>query len=385
MTQNIISEEEFLKKLAEKLSTTKEEITIEFETLVTEVGNEEAFKGAPAEKIRIMARNRFGPRKMREISSSAIAWEGAIIGAGDLVDTVARQKAATIAAFKADPMKTTKGCIFNEILVKSTADGVPIYPDTEGNKKFGRAGRPLPEHSWLRTLLFIARPIDPKTKQAGPAQVATMSLNDVFAINVSKIPMMTQIKFKGINKTNTEDQKSGVYRINHSAFTKFEAAAIKDFPPMEDILPSIASHYEQLGALEEWHNKNEQNKVRWVITEGSVTNLSLEPNAKTGNRFMGITDESLMFGGSDKTSVMCWIPADRNIVIDFGQESRVFVVGKTSRGKAKDPITGNYLEGVPGDVSINVYGLYAPEIFKVSQAMPLTEASVVPQAETRTW
>jgi len=72
-------------------------------------------------------------------------------------------------------------------------------------------------------------------------------------------------------------------------------------------------------------------------------------------------------------------------VIDFGQESRVFVVGKTSRGKAKDPITGNYLEGVPGDVSINVYGLYAPEIFKVSQATPLSEASVIPQAAAQTW
>jgi len=91
-----------------------------------------------------------------------------------------------------------------------------------------------------------------------------------------------------------------------------------------------------------------------------------------------VTDESLLFASTDRTGVMCWIPTDRNIDTDFGVESRVFLVAKTTRGKARDPITGETLDGVPGDVMLNIYGIYAPEMFKVSAgAVPVTAASVV--------
>jgi hypothetical protein len=381
---SIISEEEFFKKLSEKTSETIEDLKAQFELVLKEVKADEKFKGFTEQQYRDNARNRFGTRKMRESASNAISWEGIILGSGDLIDTVAKQKAATIAAFKIDPMKTVKGWKHNEILVKATADGVPVYPETDGNKRFGRANKPLPEHSWLRTLYFFARPIDPKTKQPGEPKLATMSLNDKFAIDVLSLPLMQKIKFKGINKTGDEDRKAGVYRINHSTFTKFEPIEITDMPPIEKLLPSLPL-YKQLVQLDEYHNANAENKTRWTITEGSVTTLNLEPNAKTGNRYMIITDESLMFGGGDKTGVMCWIPGDRNIVIDFGQESRVFVVGKTNRGKARDPVTGDFLEGVPGDVSLNVYGIYAPEIFKVAPSLPVTESSVTPKPDEQKW
>ncbi len=371
------TEEEYFKLMSEKYALTIDEIKAEFEEVVTEVKNDEKFNGMTEIQQRANARNRYSMRKAREAGSNAIPWEGIVIGIGDLIDTVAKQRRVTEAAFKADSMKTMKGWIYNEVFVKSDADGKPLYPDTDMNKKFQRASKPLPDHSWLRTIYLFVRPIDPKTKIAsGPPQPATMSINNQDAIK-PVIPLMKIVKFKAINKTGTEDQKKGEYRINHSTFTKFEPTTIKDFPPIESVLAGITGHFVILGEVDAWHTKNEADKGKWVITEGSVSSLKLEPHPKTQNMSISLYDESLTFGGSDKNSVMCWVPTDRGIEIDFGQESRIYIVGRTNRGKAFDPATRAVLEGVPGDVSINVYGIFAPEMFKVSPSvLPVTPQSV---------
>jgi hypothetical protein len=265
--------------------------------------------------------------------------------------------------------------------VLTNTEGVALYPKVEPNIKFGRAGKPLPEHSWLRTMYAVARPIDPKTKQAGPAQLTKLMINNGPAIEVSKTPVMKKIKFKALNKTNDNDRLIGEYTANYSVATKFEVA---DFamPPIEEILPTLPQ-YVPLGGLDEYHTKNAENRRRLVVTEGTVVNMNLEPNATTGNMYIIISDESLLFSATDKTGIMNWIPTDRGITIDFAQDSRVFVVGKTTRGKARDPITKETLEGVPGDVMVNAYGLYAPEMFKVpaAQVDPVLESSVIAKAQ----
>jgi len=82
---------------------------------------------------------------------------------------------------------------------------------------------------------------------------------------------------------------------------------------------------------------------------------------------MVLDDESLLFapqkeGG--RIGVTCWIPTDRKIELDFAQDSRIYVVGKTTQGRQRDPITGELTDEL-GDVMINVYGIYCPEMFKV--------------------
>ena len=369
--------EEYLQYWSTKSGETLEFTKTEFEDVVTEVKNDEKFKDMTEVQIRSNARNRFSLRKAREQGSNAVPWEGLVIGIGDLIDTVAKQRRVTEAAFKADSMKTMKGWIYNEVFVKSDAEGRPIYPETELNKKFGRANKPLPPNSWLRTIYLFVRPIDPKTKlAAGPPQPAVMSINNQDAIK-PQVPLMKPVKFKAINKTGPEDIKKGEYRINHSTFTKFDLTTFKDFPAIESVLAGITSHFVILGEIDAWHTKNEADRGKWVITEGSVSSLKLEPHPKTQNMSISLYDESLTFGGSDKTSVMCWVPTDRGIEIDFGQESRIYIVGRTNRGKAYDPATKAVLEGVPGDVSINVYGVFAPEMFKVSpNVLPVTPQSI---------
>src|SRR3990167_4730331 len=102
MTYKQVTEEELLAKLSEKLGIPIEEIKAEFEAAIQETKGLALYKNATDEQIRSVARGRFSMRKQRELLSNAIPWEGAIIGIGDLIDTVATQKRVTEAAFKAD-------------------------------------------------------------------------------------------------------------------------------------------------------------------------------------------------------------------------------------------------------------------------------------------
>ncbi len=382
MTYKQPTEEELLKKFSEKLEVPVEELKTELEATVTEVKLSPLYKNATEDQVRAVARGKFSMRKQREALSDAISWEGIIIGVGDLIDAVAKQKKITEAAFKTDPMKTIKGWIYESRPVLASAEGTPLYPKTDGNEKMHQVGKPLPEKSWLRTIYGVGCPIDPKTKVAQMIQPFTLTLRSKDAIDVKGVPVMQFVKFKALNKTRDEDMKAGEYRVNKSAFTKFEVATTANAPVIEDVLRGIFTHFVQLVELDEYHTKFQDVPTRWIITEGNVANLNLEPNAKTGNMMMLLTDESLMFAGEDKRAVACWIPTDRPLVIDFGVESRVLVVGKTSRGKARDEVTGQKLDDVPGDVMINVYGVYAPELFKVApEVQPVSESSLVPKPE----
>ena len=124
---------------------------------------------------------------------------------------------------------------------------------------------------------------------------------------------------------------------------------------------------------------------KWVITQGSVSSIDLTPNEKTGNLRMVLDDESMIFAPpkeSGFSGVTAWIPTDRGLDTDFSQDSRVYVVGKLNRGKAVDPVTKQPLPEVPGDIMINVWGLYVPEIFKVkAEVKALTSESLTPAQE----
>ncbi len=108
-----MSEEEYFLKLAERTGQTIEELKKEFEVVVTEVKADEKLTGFTEEQYKTNARNRFALRKTRESASGAIPWEGIVIGIGDLIDTVSKQRKSTDAAFKANALKTTQGWIYN--------------------------------------------------------------------------------------------------------------------------------------------------------------------------------------------------------------------------------------------------------------------------------
>ena len=364
-----MSDEELFAKLAESLGVSVEQVREDYNKIVEEVKVDERFVDTDETTIHQIARNRLVARKRRELASPAITWEGIILGVGDLVDAVARQRQLTEQAFKIDPLKTTQGWTYGGRPVLADENGTPLYPNTPGNQKMRRVGKPLAEHSWLRNIYGVAAPIDKKTRQAGEPRPFGMLLSGNRAVRAgNEIPMNVPVRFKGINKTTDEHNREGVYAISDSTLTKFEQAPDLKLPPMEEILTNVCSKkFVTLGELAEYHTTVKDAPDRWIITEGTVSILNLEPNPITQNMRMVLDDESLLFapqkeGG--RIGVTCWIPTDRKIELDFAQDSRIYVVGKTTQGRQRDPITGELTDEL-GDVMINVYGIYCPEMFKV--------------------
>lgn len=103
--------------------------------------------------------------------------------------------------------------------------------------------------------------------------------------------------------------------------------------------------------LERHHAESltKQYNERLVITDGSVTNINPKPTS-VGNRTLFLSDLNADFdySGESYSSTACWIP--KNIDLDFGVGSHVFVVGRTSQREMDD--------GTMSAVSINVSGLY---------------------------
>jgi len=367
-----MSNEELFPKLAETLGVSVEDIQKDFDAIVEEVKKDERFVDVEEETIQQIARNRLIARKRREMASPAITWEGIIYGIGDKIDGIFKQRQLTEAAFKADPVGTQQGKVYQgrPVLAKVETDEngqekmIPLYPKTPNNDKWGRTGKPLPEHSWFRNIYGMAAPIDKKTKQAGEPRDFVMTLNG--NRTDLPIPLNKPVRFKGINKTTDEADRQGKYIIGDSTFTKFEEAPDLKLPDIETILTK-SKRFLTLSELEEFHTKHENDYDRVVITEGTVSVLNLEPNPVTQNLRMVLDDESLLFVQTEegtRPGVTCWVPTDRSIKIDFGQDSRIYVVGQTTRGRKYDPVTGQATDE-PGDVMLNVYGIYCPEMFKV--------------------
>ena len=378
MAKEKLSNEEVFQKLFEGTGKPVEELRADYEEIVKEVTADPKFSNATPENLEAIARNKLVIRVRREANSPAITWQGTVLGVGDLVDTVRRQREFSEAAYKKDPVAAERGVMYQGRLVMATSGKdettgediiIPLYPKTESNIKWGRAGKPIQEHSWLRNVYGVALPIDKKTKQPGEPRVFSMTISGTLA-QTPNIPLNKKVKFKAIDKTKPEHVAIGEYNISDSKFTKFELAPEINMPEVETVISTLcASRYETLGDLEEYHLVHSEDWSRWVITEGNVSYLNLEPNVKTQNLRMILDDESMLFASPDpmsSTGVTCWIPTDRGIEIDFAQDSRVYVIGRTSQGKKMDPITREVTDE-PGDVMINIFGIYCPEMFKVSK------------------
>lgn len=378
-----MSNEELFKKLAEDTGETSDLVSADYEKIKESVRKDERYTNLKEEEVEQIARNKLLVRKRREMNSPAQTWEGVVLAKFDLIDGVKKARALSVEAYTKDPIQAQneKGWMYKGKLVRVKVgtlnekgqvvegdDVIPVYPKTESNDKWHRSGLPLPPNSWMRTIFGIAAPIDKKTRKVGEAKCFTMTLNDKKALDAKSIPMNTPIRFKGTDKTTEEARKNNEYVVGSSAYSIFEPAPDLKLPPIEDLITTVAaSKVEVLGQIEEYHLKNSEVFNRLVIVEGTVSLLNPEPN-KNGSMFLSLDDESLLFTPTEdgKTpTVACYIPTDRGIIIDFTQDSRVFVIGRTGQSYKKDE-QGNKTEEL-GQVNINVYGIYCPEMFKVVQ------------------
>ena len=86
---------------------------------------------------------------------------------------------------------------------------------------------------------------------------------------------------------------------------------------------------------------------KFVITDGTVTSMNMTPN-RLGSRRITITDVNSDYSYDGTwAGTTCWIPA--HLDLDFGINSNVLVVGRTSQGRNED---GSFRE-----VSLNLSGV----------------------------
>ena len=362
-------EEKYLQQWSEKLSIPVEDIKLEFSKVLAEEKSNNP--DAPEDQSKQRTLRRLALTYKKQLRSPAVGFEGIIIGESDCIDVVAKKRREAIELFKNDPNQAVSQGITNE-------EGTPLDARAQwanGKTNFN-FGKPLPEHNYLKNVFGIA--IKSKFKDEKP-RLFSITMSGKKAMEI--VPTFTPLRFMAIDKT-TPEMGNEKYILNPSTFTNFEPVDIV-LPAYKDLLQSHCSNLtvdmKDLGA---YHDKTKDDFNRLVITTGDVSSLNLEPTA-FGSRIMNIDDGDNL-EDLDAKGVTCWIPERQNI--NFAESSKVIVIGRTNQGKLKDE-QGNLTEEL-GDVTINVFGIYALPEYKVElpeTIQPLTEGNTkMAEEETKT-
>ena len=340
--------DQYITKWSERLSISEDEIRKEYNGILEQEKLLHSEMSEEDRKARTLQRLAMTYKK--QLRSPAVGFEGMIIALGDAIDTVARIRAEAIKQFKENRQQAIAVGI-------TDGEGTPL--DTRAEWANGQPNRgfakPLPEHNFLRTVFGVVK----KKNVEEDAKFFTLNLSGEVAKD-DDIPIFKPISFRAIDKTEPAERET-LYKLNSSVFTEFNVDESLKVPAGFDLISNYCGHIKQkLADLDAYHIINEKDYNRLIIVEGDVTTMVLEPTS-VGSRRLVIDDEQ---GEIDIESpgTTCWVP--ERIDIDFAEQSRVIVLGRTTRGKKLDE-NGQQTDE-PGDVMINVYGLYVIPEYKIT-------------------
>lgn len=350
---------EYIKEYSEKFSVPAETMNTDFDELLKNEKEIHANLSESDQERRAFHRLALMYRKRQ--NSPAVGFEGMIIGVGDCVDIVAGAKRKAIALFNQDPQTAVNEGITDE-------NGVPL--DARREWSTGREnrgfGKPLPENNFMRNIFGVAS----KSGKEETPKFFSMTINGPAAEN-EDITIFKPVRFMAIDKSQEGDTE---YKLNASQFTKVVVDEKIQLPPVKTVIDTYCkNHIVAMANLETYHTTEVTNFNRLVIVEGDVSSLNLQPTA-FGSRIMSLEDMSSL-EDLDSHGTTCWIPSQCEI--DFAEGSKVLVIGRTAQGKKKDD-DGKQTEEL-GDVSINVFGLYAIPEFKIDlqeEIKEITEESL---------
>ena len=345
-----MNKQEYFNKFAEKLSLSTEEVEFEYKNIFEDEQNIHKDLGEEQQEQRALQRLALLYKK--QLRSPAIGFEGFIIGMSDCVDTTLRQKREAIELFRTDPQTAISEGITDE-------EGTPL--DTRKEWGEGRQnpkyGKPLPENNFLRNIWGIA------TSKTSEPKFFSMVLSGQKATD-DTIPLFKPVRFMAIDKGD---------KLNASTFTNFVIDEKLELPNFVELIERYAG-IQKMSEIEKYHDINKDDFNRLAITIGDISSLNLEPTAY-GSRVMSLEDSEASLEDLDAKGITCWIP--ERIILDFAEGSRILVVGRTAQGKKKDEQSNPTDE--LGDVTLNVYGLYAIPEFKISlpdEIKEITEESL---------
>jgi len=348
-----MNKQEYIKMWSDKLSSPVEIIEKDYETILKQ--EKQIHPDLTPEQYETNVLRRLSLTFKKQLRSSAVGFEGIVFAVSDCIDFVAKRHREAKIMFDTNPQEAMAKGITNDI--GEALDTRQAWQDGRPNVGYGK---PLPTHNYSRSIIGVAvkSGIDTSPK------LFTMNIRGGRAEKII-IPMFVPIRFRAIDKTQTDGAD---YTLNASTFTTFEHDDTLKLPSPEEIISQKIA-YTVMKELPLYHEREKDNYNRVCVINGDVSTLNLEPNSN-GTRLMVVEDAEMIMEDIESPGLTCWVP--QHINIDFGEQSKVIVIGRTSQGKKRDE-QGNQTDE-PGDIMLNVMGVYALPQYKVNPVVEkLTE------------
>jgi len=205
--------------------------------------------------------------------------------------------------------------------------------------------RPLPLHVWTTKIEGIVR--DGKGYKR-------FEMNYQRPTPLGDLPMYVPVDFKAIPKNET----NGVLNLNASTYTQFVlSTTTMGAEPLKLLEEGFKSLKQQVSTLHEYHARLKNKYDSLVLVEGWVSNMRLEGTMPS-------------FTLDDLNSEPIKVLLHDGIPINFGTQSKVLVLGRTSVGDKWTAETG-VQKGVPGDLTIFAIGVYSKFNSKPTNVRPV--------------
>lgn len=278
----------------------------------------------------------------KQLLSSAQKFEGIIVGDLGVTDYGAQKKFNDMKKIWNEGNDIIREGFIRDGFVDN--NGNPLW-NTDNFKKGTIIN---PENEKERRLLLLI-----KEETQNEYKKAYISLKGA-KLNIER-PLFESVLFRA----NKKKEEGNYVYLNQSTITEFKKTNSK-----VDAIELLKIHFKEnlvrnLSSLEEYHNKNQNDRNRLCIVKGNVVNINLDTSF---SNIINIEDESL---NVDK-AVTCFL--DKNVNIDFGEGSLdVIFLGRTS---SKVNEKGDNV------INLNLYSFYCDEKFKINDKKVVKEEEV---------
>ncbi len=354
-----------IEKWAIQTGKTVEEITTLFETAMSE------FADITDDTKRELQARRVTRIRCRAGTSKAEPYVGVVIAEGECRDILMNMHAAGLSAIakNQDSAVANKLACYidanNNIIsddelatisvdVLATLKAVPADPrPTFGEGAKARAnpsyGKPL-KPVLMKDMVLISGP-----QGTDPDTWLPTRLNMRNAQARISSPIGVAVNFGAINKT--PEGITDEITLASSTSTTFTQTEVDGFDLFNLLDTKLLPWCALLGQLRQKHEDTKDDWNRIVVSEGDAV-FSPRISEDGGRHMLLITDESMDDDSVGQQDITCWIPNHLLSQLDFGKESRVLIVGRTSLGFGYDREKREQTKN-RDRIMLNILGLFA--------------------------
>ncbi len=230
-------------------------------------------------------------------------------------------------------------------------DDTKSWPNGKDNLSYLRN---LPLHQY-RTAIVVALKTDTGYK------LAELDYNSEKL--PGNIPMYIPVEFVATVK----EEKDGILHLGTSKFTTFNPVKVEFGKTALDLINAfLGSIKYPISKLTDYHTQMVKNGKKWdtlVMVEAWVSDI----RGLDKTPYILINDNS-----TPPDEPLLRVFLHDGIDINFGINSKVYVIGRTSQGDKWDSETNSVMKGVPGDVTIWAMGVYTKYNTKPVDIKPVT-------------